>query len=1300
MKGDFSRKTFDPKKHYTQVLMQQGRVQVDADWNEQQAIHQYRTETEARDVIGKCGVPKTGGGFRIDIVPNGSDLTISPGRIYVEGILCELEATPISIEIVEDDRVRVSNWFVDGRDFQQYQWVEIVAEGRTPTIVPILDADRENMTLTLDADLSDFSPEEPAQLRRIATYITQPDDFDPENTTQPEENESRQLNLENGTYLVYLDVWQRHLTALDDPRIREIALGDPDTTTRLKTVCQVKLLSVRDADSLPIRDLLESLKDGLERFGRSQFGTNRDVIIQAVAKLEAFIETSDIDLEELQTFLGQLRGFLSSRFESFSGDPQQFFEILSRIEQIREIIAAPETLTCNSPFPAWDNLTAPPTGTLNARTQTPSDPENPCLLPPTAGYQRLENQLYRVEIHQRGSLGTATFKWSRDNGSVVTNIEEFSSREVTVRDVGPDDVLGFANGQWVEITDDRLELSGQPGELLQISDVNPATRVILLSSDPTPLTQNPKLRRWEGDGESLVEIPTANDGWIRLEGGVEVKFAEGEYETGDYWLIPARTATGEVEWPPYEIPNPNPIPQLPFGIQHYYCRLALIRFDGEQLSLVQDCRRLFPPLTELEAVEGCCTVVVHPEDDIQTALDSLSSTGGCVCLKTGTHMIAEPLRIEKSNIVLQGESPGTRVLRRNGINLLAVSSPAGQTIADIVVERIQFVTTGVAPEVIDTPDDLAIAFLQNCTNVIVKDCNFSVVAATGENATIPALALLLYDTRQVKFHDNQIQHALIGVWGEGCTALEICRNAIAASTVTLGNFTVSAGYIGVLLDTTAVKGRGGENCRIEENRLENYWMGVSVGAIAPQASIRGNHILRPALPRFPENLQELAPFPNEPYFYGIISLAPGCTLSDNTLDLNSPIYGGIRVLGLYSRIEGNNILGSASSGTQYPIAIVLSPIQQQANLEVASFVRQSPLLPDRSIVQNNILLGSLYGIFALNPEGVQLLNNRIEGLSQQSPAIAIGLGNTHNTRVEGNQIQDAGVGIFLNGGTGNQLLTNHLSDGGFGISATAETDLEVSGNAIDNMKVAGVLGTNLLLSARVARDRITHCGYEGLETGGILAGAGIFIASSFVDLCVESCEVLNAGVSREGESHPNTVCYGIAAYVVPVCRIARNAVGYNDPAKLAKLDEDREHRALYLLGLPGATPFGLATVTDNVFTGLGQSYLVEIFGSQLSDRLVLSFEKVTFSNNTCEHFSQQTVLQRPNNPATVSISGKHAIVMGNHIKEPNIRLRDSIKFDYFKKLVFMGNVTTYRWNIPAPDDVVPTNFSDFNTQVG
>ena len=38
MKGDFSRLTFRPDQHYSRVLQQQGRPQLDADWNEQADI--------------------------------------------------------------------------------------------------------------------------------------------------------------------------------------------------------------------------------------------------------------------------------------------------------------------------------------------------------------------------------------------------------------------------------------------------------------------------------------------------------------------------------------------------------------------------------------------------------------------------------------------------------------------------------------------------------------------------------------------------------------------------------------------------------------------------------------------------------------------------------------------------------------------------------------------------------------------------------------------------------------------------------------------------------------------------------------------------------------------------------------------------------------------------------------------------------------------------------------------------------------------------------------------------------------
>src|SRR5262249_25202195 len=101
MKGDFTRWTFRPEMHYHGVLKQQGRVDLDADWNEQNAIAAYRVETETRDVLGPAGAPAGNAGFLLTADPKGANLTIAKGRAYVDGILIQNEAA-ITIDAQPD----------------------------------------------------------------------------------------------------------------------------------------------------------------------------------------------------------------------------------------------------------------------------------------------------------------------------------------------------------------------------------------------------------------------------------------------------------------------------------------------------------------------------------------------------------------------------------------------------------------------------------------------------------------------------------------------------------------------------------------------------------------------------------------------------------------------------------------------------------------------------------------------------------------------------------------------------------------------------------------------------------------------------------------------------------------------------------------------------------------------------------------------------------------------------------------------------------------------------------------------
>jgi hypothetical protein len=93
MPGDYTRVTFDPFDDHLGVLMQQGRVMLDADFNELVGIIDRRFRAETIDIIGRCIVPReTPDGFRIQFVAG--VLSIGRGRLYAHGLLAENHGRP------------------------------------------------------------------------------------------------------------------------------------------------------------------------------------------------------------------------------------------------------------------------------------------------------------------------------------------------------------------------------------------------------------------------------------------------------------------------------------------------------------------------------------------------------------------------------------------------------------------------------------------------------------------------------------------------------------------------------------------------------------------------------------------------------------------------------------------------------------------------------------------------------------------------------------------------------------------------------------------------------------------------------------------------------------------------------------------------------------------------------------------------------------------------------------------------------------------------------------------------------
>lgn len=177
--------------------------------------------------------------------------------------------------------------------------------------------------------------------------------------------------------------------------------------------------------------------------------------------------------------------------------------------------------------------------------------------------------------------------------------------------LGSDDKLDLNVGDRVEFVDTGYTSRGEAAPLLRVEELDLPGRRVRLSDEPAPGVGrrpelHPFLRRWDHHESSRKTVrrgeragrlkhgalPVEEGGWLPLEDGVEVYFAAGgHYRTGDFWVIPARTATGGVEWPTDAARRP--LLRDPAGIAVHFAPLAWVA--GEQTE--PDLRLAFRPLS-------------------------------------------------------------------------------------------------------------------------------------------------------------------------------------------------------------------------------------------------------------------------------------------------------------------------------------------------------------------------------------------------------------------------------------------------------------------------------------------------------------------------------------------------------------------------------------------------------------------------------------------------------------------------------------------------------------------------------
>lgn len=270
----------------------------------------------------------------------------------------------------------------------------------------------------------------------------------------------------------------------------------------------------------------------------------------------------------------------------------------------------------------WLRLTAPSTGTLAVRVQPSGPGTDPCSLSPQGGYTRLENLLYRLEVHggvpvveagsppaladgPRFGLAGLKLKLSRRNASLLVAVTGITGNEITVSPPALDPRAWFVPGAWAEIVsphDDLDPRAALASERLFRVQLATDDRITLEAAGGAVAATGVSaaggwfLRLWDAlpDGSGLLVLGAPGGGGLTAEqalgDGLVVQGGGGaaaRFRRGDFWTFAAR-ADGSIDWP-------APAQQPPHGPETRYAPLAIA--DGAAPA-PEDCRIPFAHLTD------------------------------------------------------------------------------------------------------------------------------------------------------------------------------------------------------------------------------------------------------------------------------------------------------------------------------------------------------------------------------------------------------------------------------------------------------------------------------------------------------------------------------------------------------------------------------------------------------------------------------------------------------------------------------------------------------------------------------
>jgi len=234
----------------------------------------------------------------------------------------------------------------------------------------------------------------------------------------------------------------------------------------------------------------------------------------------------------------------------------------------------------------------------------------PDLCDPEArgGYLGAENQLIRVQISSVDSESNQyKLVWGFDNASFLYRVTATNSTTLKLQSQPVDDFHRPRSGQAVEVLRSAARLNNQEyvaaatGIVTTLttpynSDTQEISVPATLPAEYRDSGQTPRLflRVWEEEISFTPGNPVSL-GKTGLQ--VTLRVPSGRpFHLGDYWFFAVRPTTPTAIYPQRYFDTP----QAPEGPRLWVCPLAVVSWTNRSLRVLEDCRRVFRSLPELQ----------------------------------------------------------------------------------------------------------------------------------------------------------------------------------------------------------------------------------------------------------------------------------------------------------------------------------------------------------------------------------------------------------------------------------------------------------------------------------------------------------------------------------------------------------------------------------------------------------------------------------------------------------------------------------------------------------------------------